>query len=430
MNNQRNLYILLATVAVGLIVAFAVFWPREQSFSWRERFSREYEGPYGMHLLYETLKQSAPSSNPLQLLEDTLSKQLPLESEKHNYLFLGGGILLDSVDQDHLLEFIANGNNAMLILETPPLPLLESMFHEPCVEGEWIEYDTFRDTAIQLLLLEGYEMIDQDYQIQKVRKKEILYREWTYLENYFYYCDINDSIEVLGNLAPEFPNFLKIKYGLGQLFLHTTPLAFTNYQFVKPEGKEYAAKVLAHLGDKPIIWDDYNQIEAALARGFNNRSRGSYRKSFETEGPLQYILSQPSLAWAWYLTLAAGLLFILFRAKRAQRIIPVLAENKNNSLEFIQMISRLYFSQNDHRKLALQKMRLWKSHLRDRYQFHLKDQPEPEEIQALAAKTGTSIDLINDIFTKYRSIYRSLQIKDTRLQEFHQLLDSFYKTSK
>ena len=429
MNNQRNFYIVIGIVAVGLMAAFIAFWPRQKNYSWRERYSLESEDPYGLKLLYETLDRSASSTNPVRVINDTLADNLPLDSLGSNYLFIGEGIYLDSLDQAHLQSYIQKGNTAFLILRILPEDLLDAVYPEDCAASEWFSTYEDRDTLVKLSFLQNGEVQNSDYSISQVRKKEVIYRDWAYLDDYFFYCAAEDTLSARGTLGEGRINFFRLQYGDGSIYIHLTPLAFTNYQFVKPSGRDYVATVFEQLSDGPIYWDDYNQISDALARGLNSPS-GGYRKTFDSQGPLQYILSQPALAWAWYLTLAAAALFLLFRAKRRQRIIPVLAENKNNSLEFIQMISQLYLSQNDHRKLALQKMRLWRNHLRDRYQFHLKDQPEAEDLENLAAKTGTSIELIEQILANYKSIYRSLQIKEAKLRDFHEVLNTFYQTSK
>ena len=56
--------------------------------------------------------------------------------------------------------------------------------------------------------------------------------------------------------------------------------------------------------------------------------------------------------------------------KRKQRIIPVLERNENTSFKFISTIGRLYFLQNDHKKLCQQKMKLFYAYIRDRYNIN------------------------------------------------------------
>ncbi|MEO1713244.1 MAG: hypothetical protein AAFU60_07910, partial [Bacteroidota bacterium] len=137
MNNQRNFYIIIGIVALGLLAAFIAFWPREKNYSWRERYSRESEDPYGLKLLYETLDRSASATNPVRVIKDTLAQHLPLDSIGSNYLFIGKGIYLDSLSQVHLQSFIQKGNTAFLILRTLPEDLLYSIYPNDCADSEW-----------------------------------------------------------------------------------------------------------------------------------------------------------------------------------------------------------------------------------------------------------------------------------------------------
>ena len=120
--------------------------------------------------------------------------------------------------------------------------------------------------------------------------------------------------------------------------------------------KEYVERVLSHIDKGPILWDI--TLESSESPG---RNRGF------SNSPLKYILSQPPLAWGWYILLGMAVLYLIFRAKRRQRVIPVLEKNENTSLEFINTIGRLYFIQNNHRQLALEKMKLFLGFIREHY---------------------------------------------------------------
>ena len=52
-------------------------------------------------------------------------------------------------------------------------------------------------------------------------------------------------------------NFLRIKYGEGNFFLNTVPLAFTNYHLLNSDNNEYVYKALSHLPVQQTFWDDY-----------------------------------------------------------------------------------------------------------------------------------------------------------------------------
>jgi len=73
------------------------------------------------------------------------------------------------------------------------------------------------------------------------------------------------------------------------------------------------------------------------------------------------------LAWAWYLIAAMAITWLIFRAKRRQRVIPVLPKNENSSYEFISTIAHLHFREKNYAGLSVQGMRHFLAQLRERY---------------------------------------------------------------
>src|SRR5690606_38867891 len=65
----------------------------------------------------------------------------------------------------------------------------------------------------------------------------------------------------------------------------------------------------------------------------------------QSASPMRFILSQPALRYAWWLFLAGLLLFVIFQAKRKQRIVPVVERPKNKSVEFVKSIGNLYLQE-------------------------------------------------------------------------------------
>src|SRR5690606_30346951 len=98
-------------------------------------------------------------------------------------------------------------------------------------------------------------------------------------------------------------NFIKIPYRTGYFYLHTQPAAFTNFHLLKKDHYQYAESVLSYVPKGDVFW---------YTKGQNSESISG--------SPLRYILSQPALKWALYLSLIGILIFILFNAKRKQRI--------------------------------------------------------------------------------------------------------------
>lgn len=63
---------------------------------------------------------------------------------------------------------------------------------------------------------------------------------------------------VLGNLDPgkgrKRVNFLKVPFGKGQVFLHSTPEAFSNFFMLKGENKIYVENLLSYFRGKKIYF--------------------------------------------------------------------------------------------------------------------------------------------------------------------------------
>ncbi|MBK8554663.1 MAG: hypothetical protein IPL65_02300 [Lewinellaceae bacterium] len=225
-------------------------------------------------------------------------------------------------------------------------------------------------------------------------------------------------------------NFAWFPYGSGQFLLHTTPVAFSNFNLLRPDGRLYAEKVLSYLPKGDVYWDSYSRVPENVSR---QRNRSSV--SLPDEHPLTYILQQPALAWAWYLLFALGALFLLFRAKRRQRIIPVLPKNENSSYEFISTIANLHFRQKDYRNMCMQQMKLFLAQLRDRYGMltPLEADGSPrinaEFLERLARFSGVPEKEIQPIFTHYNNCLRYEPTEDM-LVELHLDIERFEKAAK
>ena len=215
-------------------------------------------------------------------------------------------------------------------------------------------------------------------------------------------------------------------YGDGQFFFHHTPLAFSNISLLDSQSLDYANKVFEVLDAKNIYWDNYTRIPANLS----NIEMPESGLTLSSQGPLKYILSQPALSWAWYILLLLGIMYLLIGSKRKQRIIPVLEANKNDSLEFLATLSRLFYLQKNHQQLSLLQIKLFKSFIRRRYGISLKDTNDNRLVQQLAQKSDIDLDHLEKLVLIYRNIEHASFVSENTLATLHQSIDFFYKNCK
>ena len=90
------------------------------------------------------------------------------------------------------------------------------------------------------------------------------------------------------------------------------------------------------------------------------------------------------------------LLFVIFKAKREQRIIPVLEPLENSSVEFARTVGTLYHQNKDYTNLIQKKLNYFLAELRNRYFIDTANLNE-KTIQQLAAKSSKSIEEVKKL---------------------------------
>lgn len=123
-----------------------------------------------------------------------------------------------------------------------------------------------------------------------------------------------------------------------------------------------------------------------------------------------------------------GLLFLIFSAKRRQRIVPVLAEKSNTSLAFIQSIGRLYFNKQEHTSLSRLQFKQWQWFIRQRYGLKT-NSLDADFAKRLALSSGLKQDVIQHIIEAGYYV-DSYEVGESNLFQFHKELESFYKQCK
>ncbi|HEY0655515.1 MAG TPA: hypothetical protein VGD65_20410 [Chryseosolibacter sp.] len=418
MKNDRNtvVKVLLGSLAILLLVYFTLGRNNEKRFQWSESYRSNSEQPYGTLFIQKLLSEYRPGQK--LIINDKQPLHVFLDSakfkKKTDYVFIGQGIYLDEEDVDALLNFISNGNDAFVASYNLPFDLVDPMFVSDC--GKQI-FLAMEDTL-------SANMNFYNRALAKPKGYKFVYRFGKKDQPYFWnslnpeiFCDSTKSITPLGFIAPDKVNFFRLQYGKGNLYVHTNPLAFTNYFLTKQDKAEYASSVFSHLKADEIIWDEFSKSKFTPS---NNAPEVS---------PIAYILEQESLRYAWWLILGAALLYTIFTAKRKQRIIPVLEEKANTSLEFVNLISALHFQNGNHHDIGRKKMKYFFYFIKSKYNMHLQALTEAA-LNRLAEKSKVGLDDLKTIAVEFNHIENQSYYNEHRLVDLHNALEKFYKTCK
>lgn len=417
MKKDRTIIIVFAVIGALLLLYFVFFADDGKRFQWYESYRADSDQPYGTMFIRKILEDYRPKARfvfndrtPLKHLLDTV------RAKKNNtYVFIGQSIFLDEKDVAALVDFIDSGGDAFIASLTPPEALLKSVYSNEC--GAPILFHENETDSINMNFFHDTLRTDQGFQFAFRYESEDRPYSWSYIDDAVF-CDSTRMLVPLGSQEGSHVNFVKIPAGKGNLYLHSNPLVFTNYFLSKAEKVEYASGVFTHLEGEDIIWDEYSKIPFSGKKNAYN-------------SPLYYILQQPSLKYAWWLLLLTVFLYILFVAKRQQRVIPVLEPKTNTSLEFVNLISTLHYQNQNHLDMARKKMKYFLYFVRSKYGIHAERFNEPQ-IRKLAEKAKVNLAEVQVIFDQYYLIEERFQqaIEANRLLNLYNSIEKFYTHCK
>ncbi|MCC7504455.1 MAG: hypothetical protein IT259_04095 [Saprospiraceae bacterium] len=432
--SNRGLLILLVS---AIVVLGALFWyfrnPDRARYDWsdswgKKTYAYDSDQPYGTEVLHRLLDRYFPGKK-MRVLNKDVASELPVDSlgsAPASYVFVGEGMYMDSAGTAQLLNFVAAGNTALISSKTIPFDLMTYVYPEECdYDLGWSDYENESDTMVAMTLAAPPVPPTTFYYVNRNIIKRY---NWNYIPDYIF-CDSIPAYP-LGRLD-SLVNFAEFPVGKGRFLLHTSPIAFSNFHLLRPEARRYAEAILSYLPEGDIYWDDVSRVPEQVARRQNNSGR-----DLPEEHLLTWLLQQPALAWAWYLLLGMAGIYLVFRARRRQRIIPILPKNENSSYEFISTIANLHFRDRNYRGLCLQSMKLFLAQVRERYGIVAPldthtgiPKVDGEFFRRLSENSEIPESQIRDIFTQYNN---TIQYEPTEamMVDLYLAMEAFFKKAK
>jgi hypothetical protein len=312
---------------------------QQKPVDWRPTYSVREKTPLGLFVLNNEI-QSLLDAEVIRFNEtpyEYLNATYNYDTAVSNYT-IGGTVLhisqgntLDEESAKELFYFASHGNNVFLSMKSFPEVILDSL------QIETNNHFNLRD-SIQLTLANP-EFAKQPYYLAEDAATAYFSKIDT-LETTILGYQEADSIRV---------NFIKVAYKSGNFYLHTQPAAFTNFHLLKGNHHQYAEKVMSYIPGRHVYW--YTKSPFDLL----------------SDSPLRYVFSQKALSWAWYLFILGMLVFIVFNAKRKQRIVPIIRPLQNTTVEFAKTIGNLYYQEGDYNTMIDKKIIYFLERIRSEY---------------------------------------------------------------
>ncbi|MFT7252009.1 MAG: hypothetical protein ACI9FW_001765 [Flavobacterium sp.] len=338
MNKNLKVYIfLLVLILIGIIFVDA---SRPKPINWTPTYALNDKIPFGLYVfgqesekLFSNQKVTKNSNTPYEYFYDKYDYEDSTYTVKGDILFINEEFTIDKNSVDELFYYASRGNDVFISSSSFSKNLKDTLGFE--IKTSSIFMDSFA------LNVSNKNLKPKDYYYSKGVSTK-----------YFSKIDTTTTV-VLGhqNSTKEYlTNFIKIPYKKGNFYLHTQPIVFTNYYMLKNKNYEYVEQITSYLNQDKIYW---------FVKSYND---GQLNRS-----PMRYLLSQDSLRWAWYISLISILIFIVFNAKRKQRVIPVIEPLRNTTVDFTKTIGNLYYQEGNHKNIIDKKIIYFLEKTRNEY---------------------------------------------------------------
>ncbi|WP_405296731.1 DUF4350 domain-containing protein [Algibacter sp. Ld11] len=396
MNKTIKIYIaLLVFLFAG---AIAIEFSREQPINWNRTFNETDKIPYGTFIFYEQLNNLFPESHiktihatPYEYFDALYNFDDSIYNTSGTYMAVNNFSGLDDVSAQELLDFAAHGNDVFISSNFPSKNIQDSL-------GVDIKNDySFKGKALLSFANSGF-------------KKDSITIEKG-LGNYYFTELDSASTTVLGYQkfdSIRHINYVKVEYGAGNFYLHLQPVVFTNYHLLKKNNKKYAEAALSYIANDTIHFDSVNKIGSDLG-----------------SSPLRFILKTPALRWAWYLALFALVCFMIFNAKRRQRIVKIIKPNENTTVAFTKTIGNLYYETKEHDTIIDKKITYFLEYLRREYFLDTQILDE-RFIKNLSLKSNKKEDTIKRLINLILQLKAKRHLEEADLLRLNKAIEAFY----
>lgn len=370
--------------------------------NWERSYSLKDKNPFGTYAIHQLL--SPTYSKNLKVNKSTLYNIGANDSSKTSCLILiNERVELSKTDFKTLHDFISQGNTVFIAADEFA-GIVADTFH---LNTRLRSYTYFLKLD-SLLKTEGTKL--------KLNASNLKKKNYTYplmcRDSYFCnYDSANFSSLSINNDSQSV--FIKTKIGKGNLYFMSMPDVFTNYFIVNQPNRYYAYSILSivTLNNSTIIWDEY------------------YKKfNVSSESFLKLIFGSDTLYTAYLLMLFSIIIYMISDGRRRQRAIPVIEPIKNTTLEFVNVVSHVYFNSQNHKYIAEERIKYFYESIRKRFSINTQEISE-EFISTISELSAYDIKLVKQLFNYCEKLKNSETLMEYDLIELNRQIMNFNNKS-
>jgi hypothetical protein len=393
--NRKYLWMFIGMFTMVVVLQYALPKP----VNWQRTYSKTDKNPFGAYAINKLL---IPAFGSRTLENSTTLYNLQSDSlRSYALLLMNDMVNLSKTDLKSLMEFIDRGNKVM-IAANQFQGLLADTFHLRTSSKSY-RYFIQPDSLIKR---PGVTLRLKDKQ-----ESSYIYPMLCF-DSYFTHYD-STRFEALSFNDDTSAVFISAKIGKGQLFLMSMPDVFSNYFIVNNSNRYYAYDLLSYISSPStvIIWDEYYK-----------------RFNIKKDSFLKLIFENDSLYYAYLLMLVSIIVYMIFDGRRRQAAIPVAEPITNSTLEFVNVISHVYFNSHNHVYIVHDRIRFFYEAIRKRFGIST-EIINDEFINTVADISGCDKALVRRLFLYCENLRKNSAAQELDLIELNRQINNFNNKS-
>lgn len=326
MKNSINKFIFFFFVILGFI--YFIESSRKPPINWTETYSNVDKIPYGLYVLDKEIDKLLDNRTAVTRITDNMynffAEKATDSTTSGTVMSIRGHEYISEHSMSDIENYVAYGNTVLIFQKyIDGIRGLETMSMKKRYENYALTEDINLSVSLTNKNLTSYSFILDNPTFRYFDMSE----------------ELKETAEVLGYSkikGEKFPNLIRIPIGKGFLILGTEPAMFTNYNMLKSNNHIYIAGVLSYIPKGDL---------------FFSVTKIAGDEKYISNSMLRFILNNPALKWMWYFFLISLIVFVLFTAKRKQRVIPIIKPLSNTTVDFTKTVSNLYLQNKDYEDL-------------------------------------------------------------------------------
>lgn len=377
--------------------------------NWDEQYVLSSKQPKGLYHWNAFLKLHLNTGKNIAVIDYLYSIDTIPKETYPTFLFVGDYFALYEEEVEAILNRVNEGATLFIAQERMDMALYQKLFSH-------IRTGFYYDATITVATQK------RTYKFTSLNQTIPIARKW----NGYKDMELLDSMEFKslsghGTLT----NSCSITYGKGKIYLNTTPELFVNYQILTKDGYEYSKVWLNEIPkNESVYWLELARYEPPVYDPWKDFNENKDRD----DSYLQFIFQDKKRIIALSLLILGVILFILFRAKRMQPLVPFIPKKRNMTLIFADTITSIYFNQrNPFAMVKIQRANFY-SIIQKHFHIDLSKEVTDREIESLAQKSNVNHESIKEILRKL-TILKGYNTSEFELAELRKLILNFYRNA-